>query len=169
MTCETDNLEMEWSLWCCLSSAWSSRHWSQCCRLWSLCRDAQLILPVLLPLRLGHRCHQQGGDKCLFCLHCLQCLCDLLRRLSWSFSEICWRGWVRVDIPVGLQLLFGSSLFFWSSSLCPSRHHVFRSQIYIITDAWLNESSIRFGESAGFIGLHLQISWSFSSLFSGLW
>ena len=32
-----------------------------------------------------------------------------------------------------------------------------------------NESSIRFGESAGFIGLHLQTSWSFSSLFSGLW
>ena len=31
--------------------------------------------------------------------HCWQCLCDLLRRLSWSFLGTCWRGWVRVDIP----------------------------------------------------------------------
>ena len=31
-------------------------------RLWRLCRDAQLILPVLLPLLLSHRCHQQSGD-----------------------------------------------------------------------------------------------------------
>ena len=35
---------------------------------------------------------------------------DLLRHLSWSFPEICWRGWMRVDIPLGLQLLFESSL-----------------------------------------------------------
>ena len=26
------------------------------------CQDAQLILPVLLPLLLSHRCHQQSGD-----------------------------------------------------------------------------------------------------------
>ena len=32
---------------------------SPCRRLWRLCRDAQLILPVLLPLLLSHRCHQQ--------------------------------------------------------------------------------------------------------------
>ena len=31
------------SHWCCLSSAWFSRHWSPCRRLWKLCRDAQLI------------------------------------------------------------------------------------------------------------------------------
>ena len=48
--------------WCCLSSAWSSRQGSPCRRLWRLCRDAQLILPVLLPLLLSHRCHQQSGD-----------------------------------------------------------------------------------------------------------
>ena len=36
-----------------VSSAWSSRRWSPCRRLWRLCRDAQLILPVLLPL---HAC-----------------------------------------------------------------------------------------------------------------
>ena len=58
----------------------------------------------------------------LFCLQGWQCLHDLLRRLSWSFPEICWRGWVRVDIPVGL--LFGTShqvmvwglMFLWWSS-----------------------------------------------------
>ena len=48
--------------WCCLSSAWSSRHLSPCRRLWRLCRDAQLILIVLPPLLLSHRCHQQSGD-----------------------------------------------------------------------------------------------------------
>ena len=46
----------------CLSSAWSSWHLSPCHRLWRLCRDAQLILPLLLPLLLSHRCHQQSGD-----------------------------------------------------------------------------------------------------------
>ena len=96
--------------WCCLSSAWSSRHWSPCRRLWRLCRDVKLILPVLLPLLLLHRCNQQSGDWWLFCLQCWQCLRDLLRRLSWSFQEIYWRGWMRVDIPVGLQLLIGTSL-----------------------------------------------------------
>ena len=30
-----------------LSATWSSRHWSPCCRLWRLCRDTQLILPLL--------------------------------------------------------------------------------------------------------------------------
>ena len=30
-----------------------------------------------------------------------------------GLPEICWRGWVRVDIPVGLQLLFGTSLLCW--------------------------------------------------------
>ena len=48
----------------------------------------------------------------LFCLQCWQCLRDLLRCLSWSFPEICWRGWVRVGIPVGLQLLSGTSLLY---------------------------------------------------------
>ena len=100
--------------WCCLSSAWSSQHWSPCCRLWRLCQDIQLNLPVLLPLLLNHQCHQQSGGWWLFYLQCWQCLCDLLRRLSWSFPEICWRGWVRVDIPVGLQLLFRTSLLCYS-------------------------------------------------------
>ena len=49
-----------WCYWCCLSWAWSSRHWSPCRRLRRLCRDAQLILPVLLPLLLSHQCHQQS-------------------------------------------------------------------------------------------------------------
>ena len=53
-----------------LSSAWSSRHWFPCHRLWRLCRDAQLILLVLLPLLLSHRCHQQSRDWWLFCLQC---------------------------------------------------------------------------------------------------
>ena len=69
-----------------LSSAWSSRYWSPCHRLCTLCRDAQLILPVLT-LLLSHRCHQQSGDWWLLCLQCWRCLCDLLRRLSWSFPE----------------------------------------------------------------------------------
>ena len=30
--------------------------------MWGLCRDAQLILPVLLPLLLSYRCHQQIRD-----------------------------------------------------------------------------------------------------------
>ena len=50
---------------------------------------------------LSHRCHQQSGDWwLLFCLQCWQCLHDLLRPLSWSSPEICWRGLVRVDITV---------------------------------------------------------------------
>ena len=57
-----------WRHWCCLSSAWSSRHWSPCRRLWKLCRNAQLILPVLLPLLLSHRCHQQSRDWWLLSL-----------------------------------------------------------------------------------------------------
>ena len=77
--------------------------------LWGLCRITQLILPVLLPPLLSHSC-QQNGDWWFFCLQCWQCLRDLLRRLSWSFPEICWRAWVRVDIPIELQLLFGTSL-----------------------------------------------------------
>ena len=44
-----------------LSSAWSSQHWSPCRRLRRLCRDTKLILPVL-PLLLGHRCHQQSRN-----------------------------------------------------------------------------------------------------------
>ena len=60
-------LSLCWCHWCCLSSAWSSRHWSPCRRLWRLCLDAQLISPVLLPLLLSHRCHQQSGDWWLFC------------------------------------------------------------------------------------------------------
>ena len=46
--------------WCCLLSAWSSQHWSLCRRLWRVCQDAQLNLPVLLPLLVCHRCHQQN-------------------------------------------------------------------------------------------------------------
>ena len=87
-----------WCHWCCLSSASSSRCWSPCRWLWRLCRDAQLILPALPPVVLSHWCHQQSRDWWLFCLQCWQCLRDLLRHLSWSFPEICWRGWVRVDI-----------------------------------------------------------------------
>ena len=44
-----------------------SRYWSPCHRLWRLCLDVQLILPVLLPLLLSHRCHQQSGDWWLLC------------------------------------------------------------------------------------------------------
>ena len=45
-----------------LSSAWSFRHRSPCHRLWRLCRVAELILPLLLPLLQSHRCQQQSGD-----------------------------------------------------------------------------------------------------------
>ena len=83
---------------------------SKCLRLCRLCWDSQLILPVFLPVLLSHQCLQQSGDWWLFCPQCWQCFHDFLRRLSWSFPEICWRGWVRVDIPVSLQLLFGTSL-----------------------------------------------------------
>ena len=72
-----------------LSSVWSSRHWSPWHRLWRLCRDAQLTLPVLLALMLSHRYHQQSGDWWLLCIQCWQCLHDLLGHLSWSFPEIC--------------------------------------------------------------------------------
>ena len=51
-----------------LSSAQSSWHWSPRCRLWRLCRDAQLIFPVLISLLLSHQCHQQSGGWWLFCL-----------------------------------------------------------------------------------------------------
>ena len=50
-----------------------------CRRLWRCCRDAQLILPVFLPLLLSHRCHPQSGDWWLFCFQCWQCLRDLLK------------------------------------------------------------------------------------------
>ena len=53
----------------------------------------------------------------LLYLQCWQCLHNLVRRLPWSFPEICWRGWVRVGIPVGLQLLFGISLLCCTSGL----------------------------------------------------
>ena len=43
-----------WCHWCCMSSAWSSRHRSPFRRLWRLCRDTQQILPILLPLLLSH-------------------------------------------------------------------------------------------------------------------
>ena len=92
------------------ASAWSSLHWSPCRMLYRLCRGAQLILPLLLPLLLSHRCHEQSGEWWLFCLQCWQCLHDLLRHLSWSFSEIFWRGWLIVDTPVGLQLLYRTSV-----------------------------------------------------------
>ena len=40
------SVDLRWSLcwchWCCLPSARSSRHWSPCRRLWTLCRDTQL-------------------------------------------------------------------------------------------------------------------------------
>ena len=91
-------LSLCWCHWCRLSSAWSSRHWSPCRRLWRFRRDTQLILPVLLPLLQSHRCHQQSRDWWLFCLRCWQSLRDRLRRLSWSFPEIWWRWWVRVEI-----------------------------------------------------------------------
>ena len=44
-----------------------------------------------------------GSKQSLVCTRWILLL-YCLRRLSWSFPEICWRGWVRVDIPVGLQL-----------------------------------------------------------------
>ena len=33
-------LSLCWCHWCCLSSAWSSWHWSPCRRLWRLYRDS---------------------------------------------------------------------------------------------------------------------------------
>ena len=39
----------------------TSRHLSPRRRLWRLCRDVQLNLPVLLPLLLSHQCHQLSG------------------------------------------------------------------------------------------------------------
>ena len=62
LLCIYFDLSLRWCHWRCLPSAWSSRHWSPCCRLWRVCQDAQLILPVLLPLPLSHQCHQQSGD-----------------------------------------------------------------------------------------------------------
>ena len=35
----------------------------RCHRLWRLCQDAQLNLPLLFPLLLGHQCHQQSIQK----------------------------------------------------------------------------------------------------------
>ena len=32
-----------WCHWCCMSSSWSSRHWSPCRRLWRLCPDTRQI------------------------------------------------------------------------------------------------------------------------------
>ena len=50
-----------------LSPAWSSWHWSPCQRLWRLCQDAQLNLPVLLPLLLSNQCQQQISCERLVC------------------------------------------------------------------------------------------------------
>ena len=77
-----------WCRWCCLSSASSSRHWSACCRLWRLCWDAQLILPVL-PFQLSHRCHQQSENWWFFCLQCWQYHRDLLSLpIRTTFSDL---------------------------------------------------------------------------------
>ena len=70
-----------------LSSVWSSWHGSPHRRLWRLCQDAQLILPVLLLLLQSHWCHQQSGDWLWCCPQCSQCLHDLIRHLSWSFPK----------------------------------------------------------------------------------
>ena len=40
------------------ASTRSSWHWSPCRKLWRLCRDAQLLLPVLLPPLQSHWCHK---------------------------------------------------------------------------------------------------------------
>ena len=77
---------------CCLSLTWSSQHWSPCCTLCRLCQDTQLILLVLPPILLSHQCHRQSRNWWLFYFECWQCLCDLLRRLSWSFPKIWWKG-----------------------------------------------------------------------------
>ena len=76
---------------------------------------ALISMLVILPLLRSHECHQQSGDWWLFFFQYWQCLRDLQRHLSWSFPEIHWRGWVRVDIPVGLQLLFRTRIlcFCW--------------------------------------------------------
>ena len=62
-------------------------------------RSNDFVRSYSSPAKLRH--HQQSGDWWLFFLQCWRCLRDLLSRLSWSFPEICWRGWVRVDIQVG--------------------------------------------------------------------
>ena len=36
-----------WCHWCCLSSAWSSRHWSPCHRLWRLCSSSSPAKPSM--------------------------------------------------------------------------------------------------------------------------
>ena len=74
---------------------------SMLCSMCMLRRDAQLNLPVL-PFLLSHQCHQQSGDWWLLYLQCWQCLRDFLMCLSCSFPEICWKVWLRVDIPIGL-------------------------------------------------------------------
>ena len=74
-----------WCSCCCLSSTWSFRHWSPCRRLRRLCRGTPHILPVLLPLLLSHRCHQESGDWWLLSLQWWQCLRDLPRYMPWSF------------------------------------------------------------------------------------
>ena len=58
----------------------------------------------------SHRCHQQSRVWRLFCLLYWQRLYDLLRHLSWSFPEICWRQRVRADVPFRFQLLFQTSI-----------------------------------------------------------
>ena len=83
-----------------ISILWAVEAWSR----------GSTNLPVLLLLLLSHWCHQHSGHWWLFCLQCWQCLHDLLRYLPWSFPEICWGRWVSVDIPVGFQLLFRTSL-----------------------------------------------------------
>ena len=52
--------------------------------LWRLCRDTQLILPVL-PFVLSHQCHQQSRDWLLFCLQYWQCRQHIL--IYWRFKR----------------------------------------------------------------------------------
>ena len=88
-----------WCHWCCLSSAWSSRHWSPCRRLWRLCQDAQLKMPGLLPLLLSHQCHHQSGGWWLFFqfgLFFTNLLIYLLTlKTFWDFPAFRKQSWIK--------------------------------------------------------------------------
>ena len=91
--------------WRCLSSVWSSPHWSPSYTLCRFCRDFLLgLLAPALP-QLEHLCHQQ------IC-NISAAYANLPGHQTWSVREKCWRGWVTEDILALLRLLF------WTILLC---------------------------------------------------
>ena len=74
-----------WCRWCCHNLALSAL--IPCRRLWKLCRDAQLILPVQLHLLLSHQCDQH----IIMCTHvCLRAF--VVRAVS--LTNVCWNGYL---------------------------------------------------------------------------